>query len=239
MRFTILLFALFAATAQAACPGTGIYTEDLAGTCVDPQNLTPGALQPIADSTTPTTTPTPTPAPAPGTTKIVTIPAVWLLEVFTDCSARAVAATDTYGHCIGRQKDSLCRAAITFPTDTIPKGTTITSASLKLQVVYSSAPSPYTWAISRYGGGDPRNDPPATALVKIDGERFISATTALRTTGAKTILITKAVPGLKAAASLSQPFSLGIKQNQENTPDRFTALSQTARPELLVTVKYP
>ena len=231
--------------AGAADCAIGLAAIDLAGNCRATPQATMGALEAVAATTTePTPTPAPIPkTPAPGTVKTVTIPTSLLREIFSDGSARTVTGTDHWGHCIGRQKDKLCRATMTFPTAAIPKGTIITKLQLRLNVVYSSAPNPYTWAISRYGtiGDDPGTDQPATALVRADGQRYLNASASLRTTGQKIIFITKAINDLTVATIAGKPFSLGIKQNQENPPDKFTALGQTdaQRPQLLVTVKYP
>lgn len=207
-----------------------------------------GALEAVSDATPaprptppPIPAPVPVPAPKPGTTKIISIPAIWSADVFSDAT---IAVDSQWDHCAGRQGDVACRVILIFPTAGIPPAATIASVRLVIQVPYTSSKSPFTWAISRYGslGDDPRVDKPAAAFMRADSKYHIQGATGLRTTGQKTILLNDSIADLINRRQTQQPLILSIKQNQENVPDRFAAVGRyqdaQARAVLLVTVRH-
>jgi len=164
--------------------------------------------------------------------------------VFSDST---ISFDREWDHCTGRQGDKICRVIVVFPTGALPKTAKVTAVKLRVTVPYvSNGVALFTWSIGRYGSAvdNAQMDLPSVAFARADSLYYLKASTAPRTKGAKTITLTTATAAdLSAAVKTGAPFTVAIKQTQENVPDQFSTISRyqdaVNRPQLLVTVMYP
>jgi hypothetical protein len=180
--------------------------------------------------------PAPTPTPAPSNQAIVT--ATWTADIF---STGGKGFDNPWDHCVGQQKNFICRTVIVFPTAGLPKDKVIASLRLKVIVPFVKAGlETTTWAVGRYDG-DPKTDSDALAFARACtacGKTYITGTSLLRTTGTKTLGLTKAVADLNAAVREGRLFIVAIKSNRESDVDRFTVIGRynlpSTAPQLIV-----